>query len=238
MIKVVIQSIPTYMMSCFELSNSLCNDIESLIAKFFWGGDVEGRKIHWLSWRKLTKNKKQGGMGFRQIKAFNLISPFSKTMVYDFIDDDSFLSKVYKARYYPNNGAIEIEKGHNPTFLWTSIQKLKWIVKTSSFWRIGNRVNVEDCGDQWLPNLPSFMILQHKCNNIDQDLRVSDLIDHNVGCWRTHVIRNMFNLNIVDNIMSNPITHMQMTDFLIWKHTPHGNYYICEIWLFGGKVLK
>lgn len=35
-IKAILQAIPTYMMACFLLPSSLCIDIESIIAKYWW----------------------------------------------------------------------------------------------------------------------------------------------------------------------------------------------------------
>ena len=37
LIKVVAQAIPTYTMSVFKLSNSLCEDLTSMIRNFWWG---------------------------------------------------------------------------------------------------------------------------------------------------------------------------------------------------------
>ena len=47
LIMVVIQAIPTYAMGCFKLPLGLCNEIEVLIRKFWWGQRGEKRKIHW-----------------------------------------------------------------------------------------------------------------------------------------------------------------------------------------------
>ena len=60
LIKVVVQAIPTYTISCFKLPMGLCTEIESLIRKFWWGqkrgvkenrlgemGNILSTKIRW-----------------------------------------------------------------------------------------------------------------------------------------------------------------------------------------------
>lgn len=49
LLKAVIQSIPTYTMSCFLLPMELCRNIERLMARFFWGSKEGERKHHWIS---------------------------------------------------------------------------------------------------------------------------------------------------------------------------------------------
>ena len=46
LIKSVAQSIPSYVMSCYALPKGVCSQIESMIARFFWSGDVDKRRIH------------------------------------------------------------------------------------------------------------------------------------------------------------------------------------------------
>ena len=72
LIKAVAQAIPTYTMSCFLLPKSLCDEIEGLMRKFWWGQREQESRIAWINWKKLCKSKLEGGMGFRNLQAFNL----------------------------------------------------------------------------------------------------------------------------------------------------------------------
>ena len=71
LLKSVIQAIPTYFMECFKLPITLCNEIEGLIKKIWWGQQGNCRKIHWVKWEEMTKSKMVGGMGFRYLAMFN-----------------------------------------------------------------------------------------------------------------------------------------------------------------------
>lgn len=49
LIKAVAMSIPTYMMNCFKLPLTLCDELEKLMTRFWWGQHQEETKIHWVS---------------------------------------------------------------------------------------------------------------------------------------------------------------------------------------------
>jgi hypothetical protein len=73
MIKSVLQTIPTYVMSIFLLPSTLIDDIEKMLNSFWWGHRNENvRGLHWLSWERLSVSKDYGGMGFKNLHAFNL----------------------------------------------------------------------------------------------------------------------------------------------------------------------
>ena len=72
LIKAVAHAIPTYTMSCFKISDSLCDDLTSMIRNFWWGQKQDERKMSWLSWEKLCVPKSCSGMGFKLLKPFNL----------------------------------------------------------------------------------------------------------------------------------------------------------------------
>ena len=51
-------------MSCCKIPLDLCQDIEVLIKKFWWGQRGDRKKIRWVKWDFLCKSKLAGGMGF------------------------------------------------------------------------------------------------------------------------------------------------------------------------------
>jgi hypothetical protein len=71
LIKSIAQALPVYTMSCFRLPDSLCNEINSMVGKFWWGQVHIERKIHWKKWSNLCRKKEDGGMGFRDLSLFN-----------------------------------------------------------------------------------------------------------------------------------------------------------------------
>ncbi|KAL0462101.1 UNVERIFIED_CONTAM: LINE-1 retrotransposable element O protein [Sesamum latifolium] len=71
LIQAVVQAIPSYAMSCFRLPKTLLQEFQSLAANFFWHDGDRGR-IHWLAWDRMCKSKLDGGLGFRNLEAFNL----------------------------------------------------------------------------------------------------------------------------------------------------------------------
>lgn len=72
LIKSVAQAVPTYSMSCFWLPCGLCQYIDGLLRKFWWGGKDGKRKTCWVAWEEMTKPKFLGGLGFRKTELFNL----------------------------------------------------------------------------------------------------------------------------------------------------------------------
>ena len=71
LIKAVIQALPTYLMGVYKIPVAVIQEIHSAMARFWWGGKGEERKMHWVSWEKMCKPKCMGGMGFKDLAVFN-----------------------------------------------------------------------------------------------------------------------------------------------------------------------
>jgi hypothetical protein len=66
LVKAVAQAIPTYAMSCFDLTKPFFDELSSMIGCHWWS-QQDRDKVHWLSWDKLLQTKEDGGLGFRDL---------------------------------------------------------------------------------------------------------------------------------------------------------------------------
>lgn len=55
---------PNLYHECFSTTKNPCGDINSMMAKFWWGHKQNDKRIAWMSWTKLGRAKTMGGMGY------------------------------------------------------------------------------------------------------------------------------------------------------------------------------
>ncbi|XP_062162097.1 uncharacterized protein LOC133869155 [Alnus glutinosa] len=71
LLKAVVQAVPTYSMSVFLLPTTLCKDLNRLMQQFWWNHMASTSSIHWMSWEKMGRSKRCGGLGFMDLICFN-----------------------------------------------------------------------------------------------------------------------------------------------------------------------
>jgi hypothetical protein len=117
LLKAVVQAIPTYTMSVFQLPKILCKDINSMMSKFWWGHKGNDKKIAWMNWSKMGRGKENGGLGFRDLESFNL-ALLAKQGWRLLQNSDTLVAKVFRKKYYPNETFLESNLGWKPSYVW------------------------------------------------------------------------------------------------------------------------
>ena len=136
LLKAMVQAIPTFAMSYFKLPMGLCDEIEALIRKFYWGQKGEQRKVHWKRWDVLCKPKAEGGMGFKELAKFN--DAMLARQVWRLVkDQNSLFYRVFKAKYFPRGSIFEASAATG-SFAWQSILKARKVVSLGMRWRLGD----------------------------------------------------------------------------------------------------
>ena len=106
LIKSVAQALTIHVMGIFKMSVSFHEDYMKMIRKFCWGEEENKRKVHWVSWDKLTGPKCMGGMGFRDSKLFNqaLLARQAWRLIKN---PNSLYARLLKAKYFPNGNILD-----------------------------------------------------------------------------------------------------------------------------------
>ena len=188
-----------------------------MIRNFWWGQRHEERKIPWINWEKLFEPKLGGGLGFKNLKLFNL-ALLAKQGWRLQVGHESLMYKVLKARYFPKNDFINASIGNNPSYTWHSIMAAQNLIKEGIRWRIGNGANIRVWMDKWLP-VPSTYKVTSPRLFMHEDTRVQELIDISTVSWKSSIVDTLFLPHEAKVIKGIPLSSRFPADKLIWTET-------------------
>ncbi|KAM6582866.1 hypothetical protein CsatB_009868 [Cannabis sativa] len=222
MIKSVVQALPTYAMNVFLLTKDICNQMESLMTRFWWQTKKDSSKgIHWKSWKNLSKHKLKGGMGFRSLRDFNL-ALLGKQGWRLLINHDSLVGRIFKAHYYPTTTFFNSELGNNPSFIWRSIFEAKHLLRSGSRLCIGSGLYANVLNDPWLPNDTDGLIQSSHPALIGTT--VNSLMQTDGMAWDIDILNDLFTERDKNLILQIPLPSHSETDHWYWYKDRMGNY--------------
>lgn len=202
-------------MSCFLLPKTTCDAINSQVSGFWWGKTDGKRKISWISWRRLSLLKSEGGMGFRDLNAFN-IALLAKQAWKIQENPSSLLARLYKGRYYNSSTFLQSTSLTTSSYGWRSIQAGKELLNKGLTIQIANGEHTRVWEDQWLPVLPPQKVIS-PC--LVPDMKVSVLINPLTGTWDVDKL-NQFLLPVdIDVILRIRLSRHNSHDKYIWPYT-------------------
>ncbi|XP_058008494.1 uncharacterized protein LOC131182962 [Hevea brasiliensis] len=223
LVKTVLQSLPNYVMNLFLLPKGICDDLQQIMARFWWGTKVDGsRSLHWLGWDRLACHKHFGGLSFKKIRQFN-IAMLGRMGWHLYMNSNSLASRILKAKYYPNVSFLEAPIGNNPSYVWRSIRESQSLIRDGLLWRVGDGNDIAIWLDSWLPDVAFPMVT----TTFDFNFRVymvSNLITE--GAWNIDLVNRVFNERDRKLILSIPLRRSSSIDLQFWKHDKRGAYSI------------
>ncbi|XP_031111944.1 uncharacterized protein LOC116015918 [Ipomoea triloba] len=147
---------------------------ERIMNRYWWGiGNEKG--IHWKAWDRLCVPKKFGGLGFKDLRAFNL-AMLGKQAWRFLTRPQSLVARIYKARYFPKTSFIDATLGTCPSYYWRSVMAAHELVCSGVRRRVGDGKATLIWGHPWLPDEPDPMIQTSMPQELDGSL-VSGLLD-------------------------------------------------------------
>jgi hypothetical protein len=219
LIKACAQAIPAFAMSCFDLTKTLCEEISTMICRYWWAQQENENKIHWLSWEKLTKPKSEGGLGFRDLYGFNMA--MLSRQAWRLLDNpNSLCGRVLKARYFPTSSILEATAAPGISYTWRSILKGVSLLKEGLVWRIGDGKNIRIWRDNWLPR--NFALKPQQGKTRCRYRRVEQLVDNISGTWNHDLVQKLFYQQDADTILQLNAPEKHGTDSVAWQYESNG----------------
>ncbi|XP_019159715.1 PREDICTED: uncharacterized protein LOC109156333 [Ipomoea nil] len=221
LLKSIAQALPIFTMSVFLLPLRVCDTLEKLYNRFWWGGGGPDRQgIHWLSWGRLCIPKSRGGLGFKKLHEFN-IALLAKQGWRILIHPESLVSRLLKARYFPTKDFMDAQLGSNPSFIWRSIHAGRKVLDLGVARRVGDGIDMKIWGRGWLTD-SSHVNLRSPCVEYLQEARVQGLLDGQ-GHWDLNILRDIFLEEDVPRILATPV-NSQFRDSWHWVGDVRGCY--------------
>lgn len=162
---------------------------------------------------QLFSPKSEGGLGFRNIYAFNLVM-LAKHAWRIIKNPDSLLTRVLKVKYFPTTSFLDAVVKPNCSFNWRSLCAAWEVIKRGLSWMIGNDASINIWRDPWIPLPSNFRILSSKLNGCTLE-NVHNLVDHASIRWRVNLIESIFSNTETELIRSIPLSVTGKEDFLI-----------------------
>jgi hypothetical protein len=124
-------------MGVFKFPVGLTEDLSKIVRDFWWGDEENRRRMHWMSWEKMTRPKSQGGVGFRDLRIFNqaLLARQAWRLIHF---PDSLCARVLKAKYYPSGDLLDTAFIQKTSQSWQGVIHGLELLKKGVIWRIGS----------------------------------------------------------------------------------------------------
>ena len=210
--------------------HTICNDLERLIRKFWWGYGEDQKKVLWVSWNKLCQPKSRGGLGFRDLKLFN-DALLGKQIWRLFHYQSSLFYRVFKPKFFPNCSILDSGVNTRGSYAWRSLLQARKVVQSSGKWRVGDGSRIRIWGDNWLEGSPTGKIVSPR-HYFPEDATVSCLINKDQHEWKTQLIEHIFLPHEAASILGMPLSSHTCLDIVIWPHTTNGRYSVRSAYHF------
>lgn len=171
-----------------------------------------------LAWDRMCFSKGMGGMGFRDLRRFNVAllgRQVWRLMSYR----DTLCYRVLSAKYFPDGDVLHPKRVDKPSFTWQSITKAaSWLYEWFG-WNVGNGQLIDIWQENW-----GFEGLTGDSICLDrrevQKNKACDLMNLEKDGWNDRRIREIYGNFMGDQICKIPILPNGPEDNRIWLHNP------------------
>lgn len=135
----------------------------------------------------------------------------------------NLLSRVLKAKYFPNSEFMQAELKAGASYTWRSILAGRRVLEKGLRFQVGSGIDISVWQDRWIPIPYGFKPYTEPMEGLE-DLRVADLIDPVDRVWQPHLLQGLFTNHEAEAILKIPLSLRNPVDRLVWHFDRSGRY--------------
>lgn len=220
LLKAVALAMPIFSMNVFKLPKAICEEINGIIARFWWGSG-ENKGLHWYSWDRVCLPKKEGGLGFKDLEAFN--QALLAKQVWRILQHPTCLmARILQARYFPDGDILGASVKKKASYAWKSIMYGKELITKGMRHVIGDGTFTNMWTDKWLPTHPPRA--PQAIRAIDEEEKVNVYFNNVQSQWDLDKLHQTVHPDDYEMILKLKISPVAKQDLIGWHYTDDGIY--------------
>ncbi|GAA0151960.1 hypothetical protein LIER_37393 [Lithospermum erythrorhizon] len=213
MIKSITSAIPIFVINCFKLPVGIIDNLNSSMARFFWGNAEGDRGIHSKSWDKLCEDKLDGGLGFKDLECMNW-AMLPKQGWRIVTKQASLLFIILKGRYFRRSSFTRAKLEANPSFGWHSLLERRKVLLKGLRWQVGDGRNIDMWTEPWVPHNMDFLLRDVRK---ERPRWLYQLIKN--GEWDREAVESCIEGDDLQRVLAIPLSRRGRNDKFVWHHT-------------------
>lgn len=220
LLKAIALAMLIYSMNIFRLPKEICSEINTILAKFWWGsGDRKG--MHWYSWNRVSVPKREGGLVFKDLETFNQ-ALLSKQVWRIMQHPNCLMARILKARYFSDEDILHAKLRKKASYAWKSILHGRELLSKGMRFIVGDGYLVNMWTDAWIPDHPPRP--PRARGVVEVGKKVKDYFSLVGQQWDEQKLRADVIDEDVDRILAIKISPMAKQDLMGWHYNEDGLY--------------
>ena len=219
-----LESLPVHTMQCFELPKQNTKMLDKVHRNFFWKKSNVDKGLPMISWEKICRPKKFGGLGFRKTTAINLA--FQCKLAWKILQEkENLWVAIMTAKYLKHSNFLIVTPKPSDSPVWKSVLRSRSLLKKGLRWIVGTGENISFWWDNWVDNFNLIELLGRDSSLLSNpDCTVGNFITRDKN-WDLPKLRIVLDNDlIIQKLLGIPIRIFEKQDTFCWGLTGSGSF--------------